>query len=161
MASLGGSAPGVVDGILSLVECTADMEEDSDKAHEQGQSTPLPRVIPPSQLSERCSMIPKYAIRTAKQAGDYNKITNYLILLIRKRYERGGDIANTIENQEPFNFEPSAYRTSRSLIYADTFYLIPWTLLCLQEWMMMMKTLPLHECMAMTLLLQECLYLLP
>ena len=54
---------------------------------------------------------------------------------------------------------PMASRSSRSLIYVDTFYLIPQALLCLQEWMtMMMKTLPLQECMAMTLLLQECLY---
>ena len=46
-----------------------------------------------------------------------------------------------------------ASRTSRSLISADTFYLIPlWTLLCLQEWMMQkMKTLPLQECMTRTL----------
>ena len=35
----------------------ADMEEDSDEAQEWGQSPPLPRVIPPSQSSERCSMI--------------------------------------------------------------------------------------------------------
>ena len=35
----------------------ADTEEDSDKAQEWGQSPPLPRVIPSSQLSERCSMI--------------------------------------------------------------------------------------------------------
>ena len=54
---------------------------------------------------------------------------------------------------------PMASRSSRSLIYVDTFYLIPQALLCLQEWMtMMMKTLPLQECMTMTLLLQECLY---
>ena len=45
-----------------------------------------------------------------KQAGNYNKITNYLILHIRKAYEHGRDIANAIENQEPFNFEPSAPR---------------------------------------------------
>ena len=36
----------------------------------------------------------KYAIGTAKQAGDYNKI----------RFS----IANAIENQEPFNFKSSA-----------------------------------------------------
>ena len=58
---------------------------------------------------------------------------------------------------------PTASRTSRSPISADTFYLIPlWTLLCFQEWIKhmtkMMKTLPLHECMMKTLLLQECLY---
>ena len=50
----------------------------------------------------------KYAIRTAKQVGDYNKTTNYLILHIRKSYENGGDITNMIENQEPFNFDSSA-----------------------------------------------------
>ena len=50
----------------------------------------------------------KYAIRTAKQACNYNKITNYLILHIRKTYEDGGDITNMIENQEPFNFNSSA-----------------------------------------------------
>ena len=50
----------------------------------------------------------KYAIRTAKEAGNYNKITNYLVLHIRKTYENGGDIANMIENQEPFNFDSSA-----------------------------------------------------
>ena len=50
----------------------------------------------------------KYAIRTAKQAGDYNKVSNYHILHIRKTYENGRDIADTIENQEPFNFNSSA-----------------------------------------------------
>ena len=50
----------------------------------------------------------KYAIGTAKQAGNYNKITNYLILHIRKTYENGGDITNAIENQEPFSFDSSA-----------------------------------------------------
>ena len=52
----------------------------------------------------------KHATRTAKQVGDYNKITTYLILHIRKTYKHGGDITNTIENQEPFNFDPSAPR---------------------------------------------------
>ena len=46
----------------------------------------------------------KYAIRTANQAGNYNRITNYLILHIRKTYEHGKDIADAIENQEPFHF---------------------------------------------------------
>ena len=50
----------------------------------------------------------KYAIRTANQAGDYNKITNCLILHIRKTYKNGRDIANAIENQEPFNFNSAA-----------------------------------------------------
>ena len=50
----------------------------------------------------------KYAIRTAKQAGNFNKITNYLILHIRKTYKHGRDITNAIENQEPFNFDSSA-----------------------------------------------------
>ena len=50
----------------------------------------------------------KYAIRTVKQASNYNKTTNYLILHIRKTYEHGGDIADAIENQEPFNFDSSA-----------------------------------------------------
>ena len=31
----------------------AEMEQDSDEAPEQGQGPPLPRVIPPSQSSER------------------------------------------------------------------------------------------------------------
>ena len=55
----------------------------------------------------------KYAIRTTKQAGDYNKIT-YLILHIRKTYKHGGNIANAIENQEPFNFDLSAPRLNIS-----------------------------------------------
>ena len=42
----------------------------------------------------------KYAIETAKQAGNCNKIMNYLILHIGKTDENGGDIANIIENQE-------------------------------------------------------------
>ena len=50
----------------------------------------------------------KYTIGTVKQAGDYNKITNYLILHIRKTYKHCRDIADAIENQEPFNFESSA-----------------------------------------------------
>ena len=33
------------------------MKEEADKAQEQGQGPPIPRVIPPSQLSERHSMI--------------------------------------------------------------------------------------------------------
>ena len=52
----------------------------------------------------------KYAIRTAKQADDYNKITNYLIVHIMKTYEHGRDIAIAIENQEPFNFKSSALK---------------------------------------------------
>ena len=50
----------------------------------------------------------KYDIGTAKQAGNYNKITNYLILHIRKTYKNGRDIADAIENQEPLNFDSSA-----------------------------------------------------
>ena len=50
----------------------------------------------------------KYAIRTAKQAGNYNKITNYLILHIGKTYKNGRDITDAIENQEPFDFNSSA-----------------------------------------------------
>ena len=49
----------------------------------------------------------KYAIGPAKQVGDYNKITNYLILHIRKTYENDREFANVIENQEPFNFNSS------------------------------------------------------
>ena len=45
-----------------------------------------------------------------KQAGNYNKITTYLILHIRKTYGHGGDIADAMEKQEPFNLEPSAPR---------------------------------------------------
>ena len=52
----------------------------------------------------------KDTIGTAKQAGIYNKIITYLILHIRKTYEHGSDIADTIETQEPFNFNPSAPR---------------------------------------------------
>ena len=51
-----------------------------------------------------------------KQAGDYNKITTYLILHIRKTYKHGRDIADTIGKQEPFNFEPSAPRVKISSI---------------------------------------------
>ena len=58
----------------------------------------------------------KYAIGTVKQAGDYNKITNYLILHIRKTYKHSTDIANAIENQEPFNLKPSAPRLKISSI---------------------------------------------
>ena len=43
----------------------------------------------------------KYAIGTAKQAGDYNKTTNYLILHVKKTYKHGRDIADAIENEEP------------------------------------------------------------
>ncbi len=46
----------------------------------------------------------KYAIGTAKQAGDYNKITNYLILHIRKTYEQGGDIADALEALQEYDF---------------------------------------------------------
>ena len=52
----------------------------------------------------------KYAIRTVKQAGNYNKITTYLNLHIRKTYKHGSDIADAIEEQEPLNFNPSACR---------------------------------------------------
>ena len=50
----------------------------------------------------------KYAIGTANHTGDYNKITNYLILHIRKTYKNGRDIADAINNQGPFNFDSSA-----------------------------------------------------
>ena len=62
----------------------------------------------------------KYAIGTAKQAGDYNKITNYLVLHIRKTYKHGRDITDAIENQEPFNFEPSAPRLKISSLLRQT-----------------------------------------
>ena len=64
----------------------------------------------------------KYAIGTAKQAGDYNKITNYLILHIRKTYKNGRDITNAIENQEPFNFDSSApkVKISTTVVTMDT-----------------------------------------
>ena len=64
----------------------------------------------------------KYATGTAKQAGDYNKITNYLILHIRKTYENGGDVADAIENQEPLNFNSSApkLKISTTLMTIDT-----------------------------------------
>ena len=52
----------------------------------------------------------KYTIGTMKQVGDYNKITTYLILHIRKTYKHSSDIADAIENQEPFNFNLSAPR---------------------------------------------------
>ena len=58
----------------------------------------------------------KYAIGTVKQAGDYNKITNYLILQIRKTYEHGRDIANANENQELFNFKSSVPKLKISTI---------------------------------------------
>ena len=51
-----------------------------------------------------------------KQVGNYNKITTYLTLLIRKTYEHGGDIADTIEKQEPLNFKASAPRLKISSI---------------------------------------------
>ena len=57
----------------------------------------------------------KYTIGTAKQAGDYNKITCYLILHIRKTYKNGRDIADMIENQEPFNFNLSAPKLKQSI----------------------------------------------
>ena len=47
----------------------------------------------------------KYAIGTANQAGDYNMITNNLILHIRKIYKNSRDITYMIERQESFNFE--------------------------------------------------------
>ena len=43
-----------------------------------------------------------------KQAGDYNKLTNYLILDIRKTNKNDRDIADMIEKQDPFNFNSSA-----------------------------------------------------
>ena len=63
-----------------------------------------------------------YAIGTANQAGEYNKITNYLILHIRKTYENGRDIANAIENQKPFNFNSSApkLKISTTVVTMDT-----------------------------------------
>ena len=58
----------------------------------------------------------KYTIRTANLASNYNKITTYLILHIRKTYEHGRDIANAIEEQEPSNFKPSAAKLQISSI---------------------------------------------
>ena len=51
-----------------------------------------------------------------KQAANYNKITSYLILYIRKTYEHSSDIADAIEKQEPFSFDPSAPRLRMSTI---------------------------------------------
>ena len=64
----------------------------------------------------------KYAIGTAKQAGNYSKTTNYLILHIRKTYENGRDITNMIENQEPFNFHSSApkLKISTTIVTTET-----------------------------------------
>ena len=64
----------------------------------------------------------KYATGTPKQAGDYNKTTNFLILHMRKTYENGGDIADVIENQEPFNFNSSApkLKISTTVVTMDT-----------------------------------------
>ena len=64
----------------------------------------------------------KYAIGTAKQAGNYNKITNYLILHIRKTYKNGEDIANVIANQEPFNFysSPPKLKILTTIVTMDT-----------------------------------------
>ena len=63
----------------------------------------------------------KYAIRTTKQAGNYNMITIYLILHIRKTYKHSTDIADAIEKQEPFNFNPSAPRLKiSSTVETDT-----------------------------------------
>ena len=84
----------------------ADMEEDSDKAQEWGQSPPLARVIPPSRSCETHSMIINMPSELPKK-DNYIKITNYLILHIRKTYKNGRDIANAIENQEHFNFDSS------------------------------------------------------
>ena len=58
----------------------------------------------------------KYAIGTTKQAGNYDKITNYLVLHVRKTYKHGRDIANAIERQEPFNFKLSAPKLQVSSI---------------------------------------------
>ena len=85
----------------------ADMEEDSDKAHEQGRSPPSPTS---NTIDQKVLNDYKYAIRTMKQAGNYNKITTYLILHIRKTDKHGRDIADAVEKQEPLNFEPSAPR---------------------------------------------------
>ena len=49
----------------------------------------------------------KYAIGTVKQADNYNKITNYLIVHIRNTYKNGGDTTDTIEKQEHFHFNSS------------------------------------------------------
>ena len=56
------------------------------------------------------------AIGTTKQAGNYNKITTYLILHIRKTYKHGVDITDAIEREEPFNFKPSALKLQILLI---------------------------------------------
>ena len=47
---------------------------------------------------------------------------NYLILHISKTYENGGDNANVIENQEPFNFNSSApkLKISTTIVTMET-----------------------------------------
>ena len=86
----------------------------------QGSSTGSKSTIPKSNTSKPIEQKVlndyKYAIRTANQAGNYNKITTYLILHIRKTYEHGRDIGDAIEKQEPFNFEPSAPKLKISSI---------------------------------------------
>ena len=92
----------------------------------QGSRTGLKSTITKSNTSKviECNMLNdyKYAIRTMKQVGNYNKITTYLILQIRKTYEHGRDITDAIEKQEHFNFTPFAPRLKISSIVetADT-----------------------------------------
>ena len=46
-----------------------------------------------------------YYIGSARQASDYEGLTNYLINYIQQNFEFGDDIANAIVNQEPVNTE--------------------------------------------------------
>ena len=46
-----------------------------------------------------------YFIGSARQAADYEALTNYLINYIQQNFDFGDDIANAIVNQEPINTE--------------------------------------------------------
>ena len=67
-------------------------------------------------------MIISMPLEQQKQAGDFNKITNYLFLHIRKTYKNGRDITYAIENQEPFSFDSSApkLKISTTIVTMET-----------------------------------------
>ena len=46
-----------------------------------------------------------YHIGSAKQAGDFVTVNDYLVRYIKMNYDNGRDIGTALENLEPFNFE--------------------------------------------------------
>ena len=71
----------------------------------------------PTKLKERTKLSDwKYTLGTAKQAGKFTKITNHLILHIRKNFHHGGDIVDSLEQCEAVDLKQYELKLEASMI---------------------------------------------